>query len=376
MSHDAPTRWPLISILWIAGLLAAMQFARVALTLGALSDRYPGAAVALSVSAVAVVGIALGVMAGSVVARIGARRAILWAVAGSGTLSLALAVPMPFGLFLTLRVFEGAGHLALVVALPTMMAAAAGPGMRSVVMAIWGTFFGVGFAIGAVAVPPLLGLGGLGAVHAAHGLAMLALWPALWVMLPRIIAGGAPLPRYAAAHRAIYTSPRRSAPGVGHGIYAGLFLASVTFLPVTLGLPWLAAALPLVNLSGTFAAGFLARVIAPGRIVTGGFAVAAILFAALWLAPGAILALLALTATGFVAGAGFAAVPDLNAAPQDQARANGAMAQLGNAGNFVGTPLFALVVAAGVAPAALAFAVCALGAVATAQVYGAARADG
>ena len=367
------TRWGLVALLFVAGLLAAMQFAKVSLALDLLHVRYRGAPVAFLVSAVAAVGVLLGIVAGSVVARIGPRAAILAAVAASGALSLAQSILPGFWALMALRAVEGAGHLALVVALPTMMAGAASASSRPVVMALWGTFFGVGFALTALAIPPLARAGGAGAVFAAHGGLLLALWPVLWWRLPRGSGGDGGMPGVLAAHRAVYRSARRIAPGVGHGIYTSLFIALIAVLPGALGALWLAPVLPLANLAGTFAAGFLARRIAPGRLVSVGFGAAGALFAATALGGPAApaLALLAMGATGVVAGAGFAAVPALNGGTADQARANGAMAQLGNVGTFTGTPLLiAAEAAVGTGGLlALVVAICALGAAATAATY-------
>jgi len=53
-------------------------------------------------------------------------------------------------------------------------------------------------------------------------------------------------------------------------------------------------------------------------------------------------------ALGIVQGASFAAIPELNAKPQDRAQAAGAIAQLGNLGTTTGTPvLAALLIGAG-----------------------------
>ena len=369
------TSWGLVLLLFLAGLLAAMQFAKLSLTLGDAAAIWPGRPVAFLVSAVSVVGVALGAVAGSAVARFGARPAILWAVAGSGAVSILQAALPPFGAMLALRALEGAGHLALVVALPTLMAASASPSMRPVVMGLWGTFFGVGFALGALALGALAPWGPR-APYLAHGAACLLLLPALWRMVPSLGLRGAAVPGLLDVHRAIYGRARLAAPGVAHGIYTSLFIALVAFLPAALGALWLTALLPLANLAGTFAAGVAARRVAPGRIVVTSFAAAAAGFASLAVAPAmagaAPLALLTIFATGTLAGANFAAVPALNPRSEDQARANGGMAQLGNVGTFLGTPALGLAFALGGAPALLgaAAAVSLLGAVAGRAIYG------
>ena len=366
-----PTDWGRIALLYAVGLLAAMQFAKISLTLRELAAIYSGAPVTFLVSAVAVVGVLAGVVAGQVVARVGARRAILWAVAGSALASLLQSALPPFGTMMALRIAEGMGHLALVVALPTLMAASASDADRPFVMGTWGTFFGVGFALGALAVRAVPTAGG---VILAHGLAFAMLWPVLWRLLPRTPGALGLRTSFVASHRAVWTRARMMAPGVGHGLYTSLFIALVTFLPAGLDAAWLAALLPLTNLVGTFAAGFAAKRIAPSTLVIGGFAASAAGFALVLSTGSPWVALPTMGATGVVAGAGFAAVPWLNTDRADQARANGGMAQLGNVGTFSGTPLLGAAMGWGgtAAMLALAAAICVMGAIVAAVVYRAA----
>lgn len=331
------TPWALIAALYAAGLLAAGQFAKVSLTLGPLGLAYPGWPVAFAVSGVAVIGIVFGVMAGGLTASIGPRRAILGALALSALAGAVQALLPPFPILMALRVIEGAGHLVLVVAIPTLMAGLAAPRDRGLVMGLWATFFGVGFALAALVIgesaAPVFGWhAGLCAVVAAL----------LWRMLPRGAVARRPLPRLS-DHLSIYANPRLFAPALGHGIYAFVFLAAVTYLPAALGAAWLAPVLPVVGIAGSLAAGALARRIAPGALVVGGFAaMAAILAVALvWPGGAAVLSVLAMLVSGVVAGAGFAAVPWLNPTDEARALANGALAQLGNVGTFAGTPVLA-----------------------------------
>jgi MFS family permease len=342
---DSRTNWPLIALLWTTGLLAAAQFAKLTLTFDALTQVYAGAPVPLAVSGVSVVGIAGGALAGFFVAKIGARPAVLMAVAVSSALSLLQGLEMSFAVFMATRILEGFGHLLLVVALPTMMAALAKPSDKSVVMGLWGTFFGVGYALLAFVIPSIEAWGGVRAVYVGHGLLLAAILPVVWLCLPRVMAAGGVMPNFIAVHRAIYANPSYFAPGLGHGIYTAIFIALVAFLPAKLDAIWLTPVLPLANLSGTFASGFIARHIPASKLSIGGFAVAGILFAVLGMSGSIIVALCAMFAIGVTAGANFAAVPEFNETPQDQARANGAMAQLGNIGTFSGTPIYALVAA-------------------------------
>lgn len=369
----ARTEWPLIALLWTTGLLAAAQFAKLTLTLNGLQALYPAAPAPLAVSAVSVVGILGGAVAGFLVARIGARRAVLGAVALSAVISLGQGIALPFGAFMASRIAEGFGHLLLVVALPTMMAALATSRDKSVVMGLWGTFFGVSYAVFALVIPTVEGWGGVPAVYVGHGVLLALLLPVLMRLMPRVMAGGALMPDVIALHKAIYTTPRYFAPGLGHGIYTSIFIALVAFLPSVLGAAWLTVVLPLANLSGTFAAGFAARYVAASRLAVMTFAAGAVLFGLLALTGSIVIALLAMVATGLTAGANFAAVPELNATSEDQARANGAMAQIGNIGTFSGTPIYALVAGSLWGLAGVSIAICLCGMIFAGVAYGQAR---
>jgi hypothetical protein len=359
----------LIAALYAAGLLAAGQFAKISLTLSPLAMTYPGWPVAFAVSAVAVIGIVFGVMAGGLTASIGPRRAILAALVLSAGAGGAQALLPAFPILIGLRVIEGAGHLVLVVAIPTLMAGLAAARDRGLVMGLWATFFGVGFALAALGV---LALGDDAApIYGVHGALCGMLAVLLWMMLPRMGVVRRTRPRLS-DHRLIYTDPRLFAAALGHGIYAFLFLAAVTYLPAALGAMWLAPVLPIVGIIGSLGAGVLARRIAPGVLVVWGFGAMAVIFAMAlaWPTAAAGVSVLAMLVSGVVAGGGFAAVPWLNPTQERRALANGALAQLGNIGTFAGTPVLAAFGAGASLPLAIAVGV--FGALATAIAYRAA----
>ena len=340
------TDWRLIGFLFLAGLFAAAQFAKIALTLDDLGTVYSGGGLPFAVSALSVAGILFGVTAGMIVAQFGARRVLLIALAVASGLSLVQAILPIFQVFMALRVLEGFSHLAIVVAAPTLMAAISQAKDVPVAMGLWGTFFGVGFA-GAAAVVPLLE--GPSEVYIAHGVFGLVLVAALWPLLPRGVARGVWEGNVWARHVAIYGNPRMVAPALGFLWHTIMFLGLLTFLPGLLG-SWTAPILPLVALVGTFGAGWLARWFAPKVILLVGFLLTFLGFGVVLFLPDVtqIWAVLALfVVIGLVPGASFANVPALNADPADQARANGAIAQLGNIGTAASTPLFAAVVVFG-----------------------------
>ena len=343
--HDR-TNWPLVALLFALGLLAAGHFAKAALTLQALAVRYPeaGGVLPFAVSMTSVAGILFGATAGIVVARFGARRVLMVAVVAGVLLAGVQAMLPGFGWFLALRLAEGFAHLAIVVAAPTLMAASASDAARPAVMGLWGTFFGVGFALFSV-VENALGTG----IYWVHCGALAAVGAALMPLLPRGVGRGAAVAEgWLARHMAIYTSARRVAPALMFFWHTLMFMALLTFLPGVLG-AWAAAVLPLIALVGTFGAGAATRVVPPGRLAVVAFAVGAVLMLAFWALPGArvVLSVPMLLAFGAVPGAAFAAAPLLNPDPADTARANGAIAQVGNIGTALTIPLFSAALALG-----------------------------
>lgn len=77
-----------------------------------------------------------------------------------------------------------------------------------------------------------------------------------------------------------------------------------------------------------------------------GFGLSALVLSGFWLGvPTPVLCVLLFATLGLVQGASFAAIPALNASAQDRALANGALAQMGNLGNTLGTPVLLLVLA-------------------------------
>ncbi len=352
MNARVDTNWLAVGLLWVVGLLAAAQFAKIAVMLpevAALYDAGPRAALAISMNGIA--GLIFGATAGVVIARVGPRRALVAGMLLGGALSLGQAMTSSFAALLVLRLAEGFAHLAIVIATPVLMINAAAPRHHTTVMGLWGMFFGVGFALSATLAPGLLALGGVKAVLIAHGGGLLVLAALVPLLVARIPPAVQERRGWMAEHVAIYTDPRLLAPGLGFLWHTFMFLALLTFLPplVAPGLVWFAGALPLVALAGTFVGGVIARRISPRWIASASFAGSAILMFALWLSPAGgqmWLALLMIAVVGFAPGAMFAAIPVLNDDPRDQARAGGALAQMGNLGTAGGPALYAVVLGA------------------------------
>lgn len=349
------TDWRLVLLIWAAGLGAAGQYGKLSVVFDRLPEAYPqaGTSLGFAVSLVGFLGILLGVVAGVLVARIGYRRALLAALCTGALMSAFQATFPPLWLFLSSRVIEGAAHLAIVVAAPTMIAEVTRDRDRPLALTLWSTFFAVAFAILAWAGIPAAARFGLGALIGAHAVYMAVMAAVLWPILPRVRKGVAtPLQRgeLLAAHARIYRSPFIGAAAWGWLFYTACFVAVLTvlapFLPsanraLVLGL------MPLASLATSMTLGvWLLRRTTAVSVSVAGFAACAVVAAGLWAMPGSPVLFLALGATlGLVQGSGFSVVPQLNQTLDDRALANGGMAQAGNLGNTVGTPLMVGVIA-------------------------------
>lgn len=318
------------------------------------------------VSIVGLVGLILGAVAGMVVGPLGPKRVLVAALLLAAAASAAQTLLPPYPVMMGLRVAEGLSHLAIVVVGPVLMARASTPAMLGFVMALWGSFFGLSFAGLAIIVPRIVAEGGLGAVFLAHAIWMAVCGAVLAVLLPAD-PPAQPLPRgdWLGRHLRIYASPRLAAPALGFVCYTILFVALLTLLPpqVAQGARatvtfWMPLAAIIVSLTiGVWVLRHLSAV----HTVQIGFALAALAAVGLFAVweqawPMAGMALALSGAFGLVQGASFAAIAQLNEAPEDRAMAAGAVAQMGNLGTVTGTPLMAWAFSTGEAGALLAMA--------------------
>lgn len=348
------TRFGRIFLLWAAGLGAAAQYGKISVIYDRLPDIYPdaGATLGFVVSVVGFVGIVFGVVAGLLVSRVGYKRALIWALWGGAGVSALEALLPALPLMLGLRMLEGVSHLVIVVAAPTLIAQYSAAPHRGFTLTLWSTFFGVSFTVLVWAGLPMVDALGLESLFLAHAVWMAGCAVVLGALLPALPRmPGAPLSLLGVLrdHVVIYRSPVLSAPGVGWFFYTFCFLALLTLLPPFLdpGLRvFVLGAMPLVSIAVSMTAGVvLLRLLSAVQVVVAGFSALLLCLIWLWWIPGDAVACFAVAAAlGLVQGASFAAVPQLNESAVDQARANGAMAQMGNIGNTLGTPALAGIV--------------------------------
>ncbi|WP_421749420.1 MFS transporter [Cognatishimia sp.] len=359
----------LILILFGAGLGASMQFAKVTVGFGILKSTYAGSdtVLGLLLSSISLLGVILGLVAGLLVASYGFRRMLLWALFGGALFSAVQAFLPPVGLFMVSRILEGVSHLGIVVAAPTLMALLAPANWRFLAMTLWSAFFGVGFAITTAVGPHIIeayGAFGLFFGHAAY-MVLMALLVALY--LPKGAAKREAFPNFPdllRRHWTAYSSPYEFAPGAGWLFYTCTFVSIMTVVPPLLNefeRNVLVPLMPIASIVSSFTLNaFLLRYLSAIRVIQIGL-IGAVLFSlsGFWMPLSGWLFIGVFASMGLVQSASFASIPQLNPTATSQALANGAMSQMGNLGNLIGTPLmFALFTSFGVNSIYLMLVVC------------------
>lgn len=347
--------WLAILVIYAAGVAAAAQLGKLSALLPPMQHDLglDLTVAALLVSLLEIGGATLGLFAGVVISRVGARRALLaglmlMAIAAAG-MAVTSAVA---GMFLW-RIVEAVAYLAVAVAAPTLTIATTSPAQRSTALALWSTFFPVGFATGSI-------LAGLGVEVAPWRWVLLG--SAALTALLLLPSWRLPTPPEAAPRRAGGARPTRAPLGawlmaIGFACYTTFEVGLLAVMPAyftgqrgvsasTAGLITGAAAFASV-LGGLAAAWWMRRDRPLGGFTAVGIVVPALLLFAVftpsggtWLWP-ALAATLLNAISGAVPAVVFARLPDTVGPGGDMATANGLLAQGGASGSLLGPPLLA-----------------------------------
>jgi CP family cyanate transporter-like MFS transporter len=347
--------WLAILVIYATGVAAAAQLGKLSALLPPMQHDLglDLTVAALLVSLLEIGGATLGLFAGVVISRVGARRALLaglllMAIAAAG-MALTSAVA---GMFLW-RIVEAVAYLAVAVAAPTLTIATASPAQRATALALWSTFFPVGFATGSI-------LAGFGVEVAPWRWVLLG--SAALTALLLLPTWRLPTPPEAAPRRAGGARPTRAPLGawlmaVGFACYTTFEVGLLAVMPAyftgqrgvsasTAGLITGVAAFASV-LGGLAAAWWMRRDRPLGGFTAFGVAAPALLLFAVftpsegsWLWPAAVATLLN-AISGAVPAVVFARLPDAVGPGGDMATANGLLAQGGASGSLLGPPLLA-----------------------------------
>lgn len=351
---DRPLRIAALCLLLVAGVFAGAQLGKIAPLIPHFRDGLGFSLVEIgwltSTIALFVALAALPVSLG--VDRFGQFRVL---VLGSLALlagGLGLAASERTGAILAFRAVEASGYLVLVIVMPAILNGASPPQLRAPMLAIWGGFVPVGFAIADFAAATLLPGHGPRAFLLLLAVAFGVLALAAVLLLSRVREPSlAPARRHVAAALSASLSPAVWLVAAGFGLFVMLSIAFFAFLPAIAAregaaflVPvWLVAlVVPAGNLLagaamagrglktavGLGAAGFLASALAAWPAFSGGdpmvATVAAILFA---------------IAGGVTASALFASVPFIVPAGGSASVVIGFICQAGGIATLVGPPV-------------------------------------
>lgn len=346
-----------------------MQFAKITVGFGALQATYDGSdtALGLLLSSISLLGVILGLVAGLLVASYGFRRMLLWALFGGAAIAALQASLPPVSFFMATRILEGLSHLGIVVAAPTLMALLAPANWRFLAMTLWSAFFGVGFAITAAVGPYIIEVFGADGLFISHAAYMALMGVLVAIYLPKGAVKREPFPRLPdlmRRHWAAYSSPYEFAPGAGWLFYTCTFVSIMTVVPPLLNdfeRTVLVPLMPLASIASSFTlSALLLRYLTAVRVIQIGLIGAAFFsLSGFWMPLSGWMFIGVFASMGLVQSASFASIPQLNPSATSQALANGAMSQMGNMGNLIGTPLmFALLTSFGIYSIYLMLVVC------------------
>ncbi len=340
-------------------MLAAFQYAKIPYMLPSLVQHmvitHMQQAIALSI--IGVLGAVAGTFSGAVCMRWGLRRTLLVGLAVGVASSLLPLLSDSYGLLLLARVIESVAHMAIVVAVPTLILSLCASNTRSKVMALWSCYFTLTFIVAAWVVPPLVQAYGWRGVAWGHA-ALLAVVGVLCVGCIQPDTASAPATGltatglWASQWRLLSQQKLLAIPATFFG-YTLLFVALISVRPKLMAatpdaLATWAMVLPLASLIGTLIAMAALNFGVQGyQLVRLSAAVMVLAGLALLNAPqyslfaqGAVIVVFVLLGTlpaGIVSS-----VPKLfESGDPDIALVNGGLVQFGNLGNFVGSPILA-----------------------------------
>jgi len=346
----------LILLLWLAGLGAAAQFAKFAVPFAFVRAQYAGAGaeIAWLLTLISAVGAILGMMAGVFVVRFGCAKVLVLSLVLGAVISFWQASLPALPAMLMSRLAEGLSHLAIVVSAPTLIAQISTDRFRGILMTLWSTFFSVSFALVAWFGLPFVAVAGLSSLLVVHGVFMLAVAGLLVAMSilsqdvsPKVMSPLS-IKLIVNQHIKAYSSPFISAPALGWLFYTLSFVSLLAVLPDLLpesSRATVAGLMPLASIvTSLVIVSVLLALVSGVAIAILGFALAILAICLFFLGLPLIPVCIGLFGVlGLVQGASFAAIPQLNTTTEGQALAYGAMAQLGNLGNLLGTPLLLVV---------------------------------
>jgi MFS family permease len=353
------TRWGIIAIVILAGIVGAMQVGKVPPAIPVISadlniERVTaGWVISIFLAASAV----LGPLCGVVGDRIGHRRFLLWGLAGMAGGSLLGGWAPDATTLLLARLFEGFGFLATVIAAPSIIVSITAERDLRMALGAWGTYMPAGIALMMLLAPALLASLGWRGLWFANA-ALLAVFLLLFAALTRGIGG-------ASAGGTSLGDVRLALSRLGPWLLAGCFAAfACQFIGVISWLPTFfmedmghggAAAAAIVafivalNALGNIIGGWLLRSVRRSTLIavtSGCLGIIAVIMFWRDMPEGIVIVLAAIYSLigGFIPAAALTGVPLYAPSPAQIGATNGIVVQGANFGSLIGPPALAAAV--------------------------------
>jgi predicted MFS family arabinose efflux permease len=341
-------------MLWFAGIAAAMQFAKFSVAFDFLGNQYNVTPfwIGLSLSIVGFIGLIFGVTISIYISKIGHNKVLLIGLLLGAIVSLVQALQPVFPILFLSRIVEGISHLGIVVTAPIIMVIISSEKSHSIVMGLWSTFFGIAFSVTAWIGNPILELYSSSKLFLIHAIFMAIILIILFFSIRQI---NIPFNdngkiSFIDAHKKVYSNWRTFSPGILFFFHTFMYIALFTFLPGLSGnestRSFLLVILPLISIAGTMIAGMATQYfITPSKLCVFAYISLIVLIFVIRLSFNnnllfVITSMILILFSGIIQGSVFSLIPKISLTTEEQTNANGSVAQLGNLGSTLGSPVF------------------------------------
>jgi MFS transporter, AAHS family, 3-hydroxyphenylpropionic acid transporter len=355
------TNWFIVIILWLAGIAAAMQFAKFSFAFDFLKNQYNVSLfwIGLSLSVVGLIGLIFGITISIYIPKFGQDNILLTGLCLGGIISFIQALNPIFPLLFFTRILEGISHLGIAVSAPIIMILFSSKKHHSIVMGLWSTFFGIAFSVTAWAGKPIMELYSISGLFMIHSLLLFVIFFILFFSIRRLDIphnGNNKIPFFT-AHVKAYSNWRTISPGILFFFHTFMYMALLTFLPRlsenenTKNL--LLVFLPLISIIGTMIAGIISQYfVSPSKISVFAYISLLVLIFAVKLSFNnntffTAASMVLILFSGIIQGSVYSLIPNISLTTEDQTNANGAVTQLGNLGATIGPPVFSYFLTSG-----------------------------
>ena len=366
MTKPQKSDWPLVVLSILAGIIAAAHVGKMPPALPLLRADLGLSIVQAgwTISIIAAMAMATGMVAGMVADRIGHRRLLIIGLAIMALGSATGALASGSELMLVSRFFEGIGCISIAVAAPSLIIMSILPHLRQVVMGVWSSWMPAGIAISMFMSPLILGPFG---------------WRPLWMFWAAVTGGLALIlmirrasppafvksdeqgHSFGGSLRLIFSRPGPTILAVNFGLFAAQWGSIMMWLPSFMvdqrGLDvssaaMLAGVVVVANVPGNLSGSWLLhRGVQRSHMIAATHLMMALCAVGIFsnVLPDSArygLAVLFSYTAGYLPAAMFSSVPVHAPTQQQLGATSGLVMQGANFGNFFGPPAVAAVVAA------------------------------